>query len=136
MGTWFLIGLVVVLIGLYPLQGWITWLVHQRRREQRYAVSEVRHRPRPAEWRADRLTISWLGHATVLMIHSHASPEQTWRMADEMNAAFVVPIHHRTFILSYEPPDEPLQRLVAAAGEQADRIALREVGETFVLPEG
>jgi L-ascorbate metabolism protein UlaG (beta-lactamase superfamily) len=68
-------------------------------------------------------------------LQSHASPEQTWRMFAEMNADYLVPIHHQTFILSYEPPDEPLARLLTAAGRQSDRIVIREAGETFVLPK-
>ena len=306
MSTYLLIGLLLLLILLYPFQGWITWLVHQRRREGRFEVTTPRHRPKPAEWRDDRVTISWLGHATLLInfygrriltdpvfgesigihlpgrvtfgprrlvrcaltpdelppldlvlqshahmdhldlrswkqlrkgpavvmapdnaryirglgfapitelrwgetteingvrvtavevkhwgqripwgrshgynayllerngrtilfggdtaytdsfrqvcdnrridvailpiggyapyIRVHASPEQSWKMFRDMKADFLIPIHHQTFILSYEPPDEPLRRLVAAAGDEIDRIVLREVGETFVLP--
>lgn len=303
MWLYIVIALVLLLIALYPLQGWITWMLHQRRRERRYAVVTPQ-RPTPATWRDDRVTISWLGHATLLMnlhgkhvltdpvfgesvglhfpfglsfgprrlvqcalqpdelppidlivqshahmdhldtrswrqlkpgpavvmaahnaryirgfapvtelnwgestevagmkvtavevkhwgerlpwsrwhgynayllerngatilfggdtaytdslrracagkkidvavlpiggyqpyIRSHASPEQAWQMFQEIGADYLVPIHHQTFILSYEPPEEPMQRLLAAAGTRADRIALREVGETFVLP--
>ncbi|HVM60916.1 MAG TPA: MBL fold metallo-hydrolase [Verrucomicrobiae bacterium] len=67
-------------------------------------------------------------------IHMHASPEQTWKMFRELGADFLVPIHHQTFLLSYEPPDEPLRRLIASAGGQADRIVIHEIGETFVVP--
>jgi L-ascorbate metabolism protein UlaG (beta-lactamase superfamily) len=67
-------------------------------------------------------------------IHMHASPEQAWQMSCELGADYLVPIHHQTFILSYEPPEEPLKRLLAAAGDRADRIVIREIGETFVLP--
>jgi len=55
-------------------------------------------------------------------------------MFREIGAEYLIPIHHQTFILSYEPPDEPLQRLLDAAGNEADRIVIREVGATFVLP--
>jgi L-ascorbate metabolism protein UlaG (beta-lactamase superfamily) len=68
-------------------------------------------------------------------IRAHASPEQAWQMFDEMGADYLIPIHHRTFILSHEPPDEPLQRLLAAAGDRADRVVIREPGGTFVLPD-
>jgi len=67
-------------------------------------------------------------------IHMHASPEQAWKMFCELDADFLVPIHHQTFMLSYEPLEEPLQRLLAAAGPRADRIVIREIGETFVVP--
>lgn len=307
MWVYVLIGLVIlVVVGLYPLQGWISYIVQQRRRERKYAVTAAPHRPQPAEWRDDQVTISWLGHATFLInfhgtrilsdpvfgdsvgihlpfgisfgprrlvrcaltpaelppldlvvqshahldhldtrswkqlrsrpavvmaarnaryvrrlgftdvtelrwgetvevagvrvtalevahwgerypwsrdhgynayllerngrtilfggdtaytesfrragggrkvdvailpiggyqpyIHSHASPEQAWQMFREIGAGSLVPMHHGTFILSHEPPDEPLARLLAAAGQQADRVVLREVGETFVVP--
>jgi L-ascorbate metabolism protein UlaG (beta-lactamase superfamily) len=67
-------------------------------------------------------------------ITMHASPEHTWKMFRDIQADFLIPIHHQTFILSYEPPDEPLRRLLAVAGNEADRIVIREVGESFVLP--
>jgi len=68
-------------------------------------------------------------------IHMHASPEQAWNMFRGLGAGFLIPIHHQTFILSYEPPQEPLQRLLAAAGDESDRVVIREIGETFVLPD-
>ena len=306
MSWYWLIVVVAILVVLYPFQGWITWLVHQRRRERRFAVVTPPRRPTPSDWRDDRVSIGWLGHATLLMnlhgknvltdpvfgasvglhlplgisfgprrlvrcalepeelprldlivqshahmdhldtrswrrlkpgpavvmaahnaryirrfgfesvteldwgesvevagvkvtavevkhwgerlpwsrehgynaylleregavilfggdtaytesfrracagkkidvavlpiggyqpyIRAHASPEQAWQMFCDIGAEYLVPIHHGTFILSYEPPDEPLQRLLAAAGKGAHRIVIREVGETFVLP--
>jgi L-ascorbate metabolism protein UlaG (beta-lactamase superfamily) len=314
MSWYWLIVVVAVLVVLYPFQGWITWLVHQRRRERRFAVVSAPRRPMPEEWRDDRVTIAWLGHATLLInfygkhvltdpvfgesvglhlpfgisfgprrlvrcalrpeelpaldlvvqshahmdhldtrswkrlrpvapgkalphspavvmaahnaryirrfgfepvteldwgesveaagirvtaievkhwgerlpwsrnhgynayllerhgatilfggdtaytetfrqacagkkidvavlpiggyqpyIRAHASPEQAWQMFREIGAEYLIPIHHQTFILSYEPPDEPLERLLAAAGKQAHRIVIRQVGETFEL---
>ena len=42
----------------------------------------------------------------------------------------VLPVHHRTFTLSKEPPAEPLERILNAAGGRAhDRVALRAIGE-------
>ena len=38
MSWYWLIVVVAVLVVLHPFQGWITWLVHQRRRERRFAV--------------------------------------------------------------------------------------------------
>lgn len=67
-------------------------------------------------------------------IWAHASPEQAWEMFLELGADYLIPMHHQTFILSAEPPDEPLQRLLLAAGSAADRIVIRHVGETFVVP--
>ena len=67
MSWYWLIVVVAILVVLYPFQGWITWLVHQRRRERRFAVVAPPRRPTPSEWRDDRVSIGWLGHATLLM---------------------------------------------------------------------
>jgi L-ascorbate metabolism protein UlaG (beta-lactamase superfamily) len=45
-----------------------------------------------------------------------------------MNADYVLPMHHSTFCLSHEPMDEPIERMLTAAGEEAGRIVVREVG--------
>ena len=68
-------------------------------------------------------------------INVHANPEQSWRMAREMGAEHILPMHHSTFRLSREPVDEPRRRLLAAAGGERRRVALTEVGETWTLPE-
>lgn len=63
-------------------------------------------------------------------IRVHCSPEQAWAMANDARADRVLPVHHRTFTLSYEPPAEPLERILHAAGRQADqRIVLRAIGQ-------
>jgi L-ascorbate metabolism protein UlaG (beta-lactamase superfamily) len=67
-------------------------------------------------------------------IANHASPEQAWRMGRDLGARFVLPIHHSTFRLSREPVEEPVERLLTAAGPDAHRIALTEIGQTFTLP--
>jgi L-ascorbate metabolism protein UlaG (beta-lactamase superfamily) len=64
-------------------------------------------------------------------IHSHASPEQTWKMFQDSQARYLAPIHHSTFVLTHEHPDEPMKKLIAAAGPQTNRVILREIGETF-----
>lgn len=65
----------------------------------------------------------------------HANPEQAWAMGREMNAEYVLPIHHKTFRLSREPIGEPIERLLAAAGTEGWRIAATDVGQTWTLPE-
>jgi L-ascorbate metabolism protein UlaG (beta-lactamase superfamily) len=67
-------------------------------------------------------------------IANHASPEQAWRMFRGLGARYLLPVHHSTFRLSREPPEEPLQRLRAAAGADAWRIVAPEVGSTWSLP--
>lgn len=68
-------------------------------------------------------------------IYAHANPEQAWAMAREMNATSILPMHHSTFRLSREPADEPIKRLLAAAGSERWRVALTEIGQTWVMPE-
>lgn len=74
-------------------------------------------------------------------IHAHCTPEEAAVMAAEAGARYVMPIHHQTFKLSWEPMAEPIARFRAALDKQADledrklpRLALTEIGETFVLP--
>jgi len=67
-------------------------------------------------------------------IHSHCTPEQAVQMANDAGAQFIMPVHHQTFRLSFEPFREPIERFEAALRDTPERIALREIGETFVLP--
>jgi L-ascorbate metabolism protein UlaG (beta-lactamase superfamily) len=66
-------------------------------------------------------------------IRTHCNPEQAIEMANDAGAKFVMPVHHQTFRLSFEPFREPIERFEAALRDQPERIALREIGETFVL---
>ena len=64
-------------------------------------------------------------------IAAHASPEQAWAMANDARAGAVLPVHHRTFRLSHEPVDEPIERLLAAAGRDAGRVVAENVGDEW-----
>jgi L-ascorbate metabolism protein UlaG (beta-lactamase superfamily) len=66
-------------------------------------------------------------------IHAHANPEQAWAMRREMNAKFILPMHHSTFQLSREPVKEPITRLLSVAGDESWRIALTEPGQTWTM---
>lgn len=66
-------------------------------------------------------------------IQSHCTPEQAVTMANAAGARFIMPVHHQTFRLSFEPFREPIERFQAALKQTPERIALREIGETFVL---
>ena len=68
-------------------------------------------------------------------IDNHASPEQAWAMTRDLRARYVMPVHHSTFRLSREPPDEPIRRFLTAAGPERDRIVATEVGATWSLPK-
>lgn len=64
-------------------------------------------------------------------IRAHCTPEQAVEMANAAGAKYIVPIHHKTFKLSDEPLDEPIQRFQSALATEPERIALKEIGETF-----
>jgi L-ascorbate metabolism protein UlaG (beta-lactamase superfamily) len=67
-------------------------------------------------------------------IRAHANPEQAWSMGEMARAEHVFPMHHSTFRLSHEPDHEPMDRLLTVAGNQVDRVAIREIGEIWVNP--
>lgn len=67
-------------------------------------------------------------------IQSHCTPEQAVAMATAAGARFIMPVHHQTFRLSFEPLREPIERFQAALSDTPERIALREIGQTFALP--
>jgi L-ascorbate metabolism protein UlaG (beta-lactamase superfamily) len=66
-------------------------------------------------------------------IRTHCNPEQAVQMANDAGAQFIMPVHHQTFRLSFEPFREPIERFEAALHKTPGRIALRKIGETFVL---
>ncbi|MDQ6624739.1 MAG: hypothetical protein M3Y69_01165, partial [Verrucomicrobiota bacterium] len=66
-------------------------------------------------------------------IRSHATPEQAVRMADAAGADHIMPVHHQTFRLSAEPFRGPIERFEAALQSAPERIATREIGDTFRL---
>jgi L-ascorbate metabolism protein UlaG (beta-lactamase superfamily) len=85
-------------------------------------------RPRPID-----LAIMGIG-AYNPWIQSHCTPEQAVDMANATDAQFIMPVHHQTFRLSFEPFREPIERFQAALSNTPERVVLREIGETFVLP--
>jgi L-ascorbate metabolism protein UlaG (beta-lactamase superfamily) len=89
-----------------------------------------------AELRDDRpydLAIMSIG-AYEPWIRAHANPEQVVEMCDAAGVVHIMPVHHQTFRLSFEPFREPIERFEAALRNAPHRIALRDIGETFVLP--
>jgi L-ascorbate metabolism protein UlaG (beta-lactamase superfamily) len=65
------------------------------------------------------------------LLGAHCTPEQAWEMFLDTGARWLVPIHWDTFVLSHEPVDEPINRLLIAAGAEKDRIVLKEHGAVF-----
>lgn len=68
-------------------------------------------------------------------IRVHANPEQAVNMANQMGAKAIVPLHWGTFILSSEPPEEPIARLKSALAQHSPSLALEKIGETWKLEE-
>ena len=68
-------------------------------------------------------------------VAAHATPEQALAMADQVQAKHILPMHHSTFRLSYEPMHDPIRRLLTAAGAGADRVIIREVGQQWATPD-
>jgi len=67
-------------------------------------------------------------------IHYHCTPEQAVDMANAAGARYIVPVHHQTFKLSDEPMNEPIERSQVALQRELERLALKQVGDTFVCP--
>jgi L-ascorbate metabolism protein UlaG (beta-lactamase superfamily) len=67
-------------------------------------------------------------------IWNHCTPEQAVEMASAAGARYIVPVHHQTFKLSDEPMNEPIERLKLALEHEPQRLALKQIGETFVCP--
>jgi L-ascorbate metabolism protein UlaG (beta-lactamase superfamily) len=66
-------------------------------------------------------------------IRTHCNPEEALQMANAAGAKFIMPVHHQTFRLSFELAREPIERFRSALQRAPERIALSEIGETFVL---
>ena len=66
-------------------------------------------------------------------IRAHCTPEQALKMANDAGAEMILPVHHRTFQLSSEPVDEPIERLSEALVRTPERLALADIGEEVHL---
>ncbi len=65
----------------------------------------------------------------------HTSPEDALQAFLDLKAKTMIPMHYGTFRLSYEPMEEPLQRLqiAAAAAGVTDRVLVLEEGRTRIF---
>ena len=61
----------------------------------------------------------------------HMNPEQALDAFEDLGAAMMIPMHYGTFMLGNEPPEEPLERLLAEAERRglSDRILVAHPGE-------
>jgi len=65
----------------------------------------------------------------------HTSPEDALRGFLDLRSKMMIPMHYGTFRLSYEPMEEPVQRLRAAAEAAGvnDRVLVLEEGKTRIF---
>ena len=65
----------------------------------------------------------------------HMNPEEAMRAFIELRAKTLVPMHYGSFRLGYEPLEEPLERLLAAARERdlQDKVLVMTEGKPVVL---
>ena len=65
----------------------------------------------------------------------HTSPEDALQAFEDLRARWMVPMHYGTFRLSYEPVDEPLQRLLTGAKQRGieNKICVLQEGVTRLL---
>ena len=65
----------------------------------------------------------------------HTSPEDALNGFLDLGSRCMIPMHYGTFRLSYEPMEEPLQRLHAAASAAgvSDRVLVLEEGKTKIF---
>lgn len=65
----------------------------------------------------------------------HMNPEEAVRTFIELRAKTLVPMHYGTFRLGYEPMEEPLERLLKAAGKEGikDKVLVMTEGKPVVL---
>lgn len=96
---------------------------------------DTAHTVFPADVAPDGVDVACFGiGAYQPFVWNHATPEQAWDMARQLRARYLLPMHHSTFILSDEPVDEPLERLLRVAGPDVDRVVARSFGEAFEVP--
>ncbi len=67
-----------------------------------------------------------------MMTGAHADPEGAMQIGRDVGCQRMVPMHWGTFVLALEPFDEPRERFVAAAGNQA---LVMKIGESLSLSD-
>ena len=65
----------------------------------------------------------------------HTSPEDALQGFLDLGSRLMIPMHYGTFRLSYEPMDEPVQRLraAAAAAGVSERVLVLDEGKTRIF---
>ncbi|MBC9783959.1 MBL fold metallo-hydrolase [Heliobacterium chlorum] len=83
----------------------------------------------------DAAFIPIAAYSPELFHQDHGTPEEMLQMALAMDAKKIFPMHYDTFILSLEPVEEPLKRLMRAAEDKgvSDRIVPVPIGGVYHL---
>jgi L-ascorbate metabolism protein UlaG (beta-lactamase superfamily) len=72
-----------------------------------------------------------------VMMGSHVSPDETWRIFETLNPAAALGVHWGTVQLTFEAIDDPPRRIAAlrtAHRVPPERFVVTEVGRTFSVP--
>ena len=82
--------------------------------------------------RSRQVTVAILGiGAYDPWVWNHETPEQAWQTFVASGAEALIPVHWDTFRLGKEPLGDAMRRLITAAGADAGRVVIREIGETW-----
>lgn len=64
----------------------------------------------------------------------HCTPEESLKMAKDMNSKVFIPIHRNTFTLSKEKRTAPIERLKEALEHDSTiELGLDTIGESYIL---
>jgi L-ascorbate metabolism protein UlaG (beta-lactamase superfamily) len=98
-------------------------------------ASDTAFSPELAEYaRSRQVTVAILGvGAYDPWVWNHETPEQAWQTFVASGAQALIPVHWDTFRLGKEPLGDAMRRLLAAAGSDAGRVVIREIGGTWRL---
>ena len=66
-------------------------------------------------------------------VQAHCNPEQALRMALDVRAETLLPVHHQTFRLVREATTEPIERFSEVAAREKVNIVISAIGQTAVL---
>ncbi|MFH1194127.1 MAG: MBL fold metallo-hydrolase [bacterium] len=64
---------------------------------------------------------------------NHCNPEEALKMAESINAKYIIPVHTKTFRQSSEPFEEPIDWLKKSVVNYSVKLGLEEIGQTFKL---
>lgn len=68
-----------------------------------------------------------------IMESSHTTPEETFKIFNDLKGKLLIPMHYGTYDLSDEPLAEPIRRLEKCFNKDNDRLKKLAVGEVFSI---